>query len=804
MDSLFEALFKYRPLLFERGELALSTPWPLGLVLGAGALLAAVAVFSYLPARGDARPLDRGMMAGLRILALAVVLLCLLQPTLVLESTVPQRNFVAVLVDDSESMTIEDAGARSRSAVASEAIDAGDEASLASRIGERFAVRLFRFGEDASRLEGPDALRHDASVTRIGPGLDLARRELEGVPLSGVVVLSDGGDDGGENLEEALLGVRASGVPVYTVGVGAERVSPDVQVDRVEMPRRALRGSAVNVSVVLTHYGLGGRSVPLVVEEEGVQVEEREVTLPGDGEPAVVHLPLRLEEAGSRLLRFAVPEQPGESVTENNVREVLVEVEERTEKILYVEGRPRFEAKFLRRAVGGDDLLQVVLLQRTANEKFLRLDVDDPQELVGGFPRSREELFRYRALILGSVEASFFTTDQLRMIADFVSRRGGTLLALGGPDAFGRGGYAGTAVADVLPVRIDGSRPIGDRRAVTELSVRPTPAGRSHAALQLAGDGVLGAPGSPGGATDGGGNGAPGIAARSPQETPWREGTPLARNDEELWARLPQLTTLNPMRDLKPGATALLVGDAEDTPGELVVLADQRYGRGRTLALTVQDTWIWQMHADIPVDDPTHERFWRQLLRWTVAGVPERVTVEPLPAPTEPGRPVELTAQVTDSAFLRVNDARVRALVTGPGGEIREVPLSWDGEESGTYRGRYVPEAEGVHRVEVVAASGGDESELGRDALPLLAGPAHREHFDPGMNAPLLRRIAEETGGRFYTPETASQLPEDLTYTGAGITLTEELDLWDMPAFFLLLLLLVGAEWGYRRARGLA
>ncbi len=112
--------------------------------------------------------------------------------------------------------------------------------------------------------------------------------------------------------------------------------------------------------------------------------------------------------------------------------------------------------KFLRRAVNDDKNLAVVTLQRTADNKYLRLlDVDDPEQLLAGFPKTREELFAYRGLMLGSIEAGAFTGDQLRMIAEFVERRGGGLLMLGGPRAFAEGGYAGTPVADALPVTIE-------------------------------------------------------------------------------------------------------------------------------------------------------------------------------------------------------------------------------------------------------------------------------------------------------------------------------------------------------------
>ena len=162
-----------------------------------------------------------------------------------------------------------------------------------------------------------------------------------------------------------------------------------------------------------------------------------------------------VNEAGPRVLRFRVSPQEGELVTENNAREALIDVRDRKEKILYFEGEPRFEYKFIRRAIPEGDNLIVTSLMRTADNKHMRQGVDGPDELVAGFPKTREELFAYRALIIGSLEAAAFTGDQLRMIAEFVDRRGGGLLMLGGPRAFAEGGYAGTAVADVLPVVLD-------------------------------------------------------------------------------------------------------------------------------------------------------------------------------------------------------------------------------------------------------------------------------------------------------------------------------------------------------------
>jgi len=511
--------------------------------------------------------------------------------------------------------------------------------------------------------------------------------------------------------------------------------------------------------VVVSQSGYAGRTVPLVVEDEGQTLASQEVTLPPDGEPSTVRVRFTLAEPGPRVLSFRVGVQDGEQVTQNNVRQALVTVKDRRERVLYVEGEPRFEMKFLRRAAAGDPNLQVVMLQRTADRKFLRLDIDAPEDLAGGFPKTREELFAYRGLVLGSIEATAFTADQQRMIADFVSERGGGLLALGGRRAFAEGGYAGTAVADVLPVQLDDAK--AGAGFVEEIKVKPTRLGVTHVATQIAETEQLSA---------------------------------------ERWALLPALTTVNPVRRVKPGAAVLLEGKSA-APDAQVVLAYQRYGAGKVLAMPVQDSWIWQMHADIPAEDMTHETLWRRLLRWLVDAVPERVTASVDRDRVEAGDAVTVTAAVRDGGFLGLNDAAVVAKVTGPRGERRDVPMSFVVDRDGEYRATFEAADDGLYEV-AVDARRGDEP-VGADTAFVRAAPDDEEYFDAAMRATLLERIAEDTGGRFYTASTAGSLADDITYLGRGVTVVQEKDLWDMPIVLALLVGLVGGEWFLRRRVGL-
>jgi len=765
LEAPFELFFKYRPTLFQRGNLVLGVPWPVLVGLLGLVLLLTPTLLRYARARGRTDSRDRLILTGLRASLLALLVFCLCRPALVLSTVVPQQSFVGVLVDDSISMRIADGDGRARSEFVRAAL-ADSRSPLREALEARFKLRYLRFAEHAERVAQLDGLQFDGEGTDVGAALDRARQELSGAPLAGLVVVSDGADNKGGALTEALVALRAAGVPVSVIGLGQERFERDLEVSRVEAPREVLAGTTLAADVHLTQRGLAGQRAQLVVEDGGRVVHTEELELPAVGELSLrVHA--TASEPGARVFGFRVLPLAGEQLAQNNRREVLIRVADREEKILYFEGEPRFEAKFLRRAVDGDHNLRVVTLLRTSENKFYRVGVDDAEELSGGFPKTREELYRYRGLILGSIEASFFSADQLRMIGEFVSERGGGLLMLGGRHSFSEGGYAGTPVADALPVLLEpraaGASPRESKPFFANVAVELTPFGRTHALTQLR-------------ATE--------------------------AESAERWKALPALSIVNPVSRAKPGAATLLSAAVTGQDAPQVVLAYQRYGSGKALAFTVQDSWQWQMGSAIPLDDPTHEGLWRQMLRWLVSDVPGPVRVTPSADRVSPGRSVELRVEVRDEAYVPLNDARVVAVVTDPAGNDHELPAEWSVERDGEYRARFATDASGLYAVRVDASRRGEP--IGTATTSVEAVPIAEEYFGAERRTALLKRIAEETGGRFYTPATVAGLPEDLRYTESGSTVKERKELWDMPALFLTALILACGEWGYRKWRGLA
>jgi uncharacterized membrane protein len=765
IESAYQFLFKYTSDVFERGDFVWgSSRWMAGLVLvaaGAGAY----ALLTYRSVRLG--PRDRAVLTTLRIATLALLAVCLLRPMLILKVAVPQQNFVGVLLDDSRSMQVADLEGHPRGNYVTENFS-GPAGPLLAKLSEKFVVRTYRFSSFTERLNASTDLTFSGTGTQLGEALGRAKDELAGLPLSGLIVVTDGADTSEATLDTSITELKAENIPVFAVGVGEEKMARDIQVSRVETPRQALKGSFLVVDVVLTQTGFEGQTLPLVVESEGRVVDTQDIPMPDDGEATTVRVRFEVDEGGLRRFKFRIPEQAGEQVPQNNARETVIEVIDRRVKLLYLEGEPRFEAKFVKQALEKDPNIQVVLLQRTAAAtpssptKFLRLGIDSPDELLEGFPLKEEELFSYSGLILGSVEASAFTLEQLRMISEFVSRRGGGLLTLGGRRAFGEGGWGGTPVAEALPIVLDAAANAKAGQYFSQVLVEPARAGLSHPIAQLAS---------------------------------------TEKSSIEAWGKLPPLTSVNPIDKVKPGATVLLQG--EDERGrQQVILSAQRYGRGKALSFAVQDSWLWRMHAKMDAADMTHHHFWQRLLRWVVDGVPGQVDVSSAPERVEPREAVTLTAQVADKKYNDVSDARVVASVRSPTGVVTEVPLSWTVKRDGEYQAKFAPAEEGTYEVRVTASKDGET--LGTSVTHLRAAPSDREYFDPAMRGSLLRRLAEETDGKFFKSGDTSGLTDALTLSGRGVTVVEEKDLWDMPVFFLMLVALSGGEWLYRRARGLA
>jgi len=247
----------------------------------------------------------------------------------------------------------------------------------------------------------------------------------------------------------------------------------------------------------------------------------------------------------------------------------------------------------------------------------------------------------------------------------------------------------------------------------------------------------------------------------------------------------------------KPGAVVLL--DALPTTGGRVpLLITQNFGRGRAAVFATGGSWRWQMLQ--PLADKTHEMFYQQLLRWLVSDTPRKVTTSIPKQLLSDESHVTLRAEIRDRTYLPASDAKAEAHILGPNGLAEGVELRPDPIENGVFTAEWTVPRPGSYLVEVVANRGSEE--LGRDAITFRREDGVAENFHTQQNRELLQKLASETGGRYYRPQEAQKLGQDISYSEAGITVRETRDLWDMPAVFLLLLAVRAAEWLLRRKWG--
>jgi hypothetical protein len=228
------------------------------------------------------------------------------------------------------------------------------------------------------------------------------------------------------------------------------------------------------------------------------------------------------------------------------------------------------------------------------------------------------------------------------------------------------------------------------------------------------------------------------------------------------------------------------------------LLVTENYGRGRTAVFATSGTWrwvMWQDHTDI-----THKTFWQQLMRYLVSDSPGRVAASTPRAVLPDETKVTLRAEVRDKAFKPVPNAVVEAHIVGPDGAASSVEMTPLPTEEGAYTADWNAEKPGSYVAEIVA--GRDTEELGRGVAIFRREDGVAENFHTAQNRELLQTLANQTGGRYYSASNAGRLADEISYSDAGITTRETKDLWDMPAVFLLALLLRGSEWVLRRRWG--
>lgn len=763
MDQLIQFFFKHNWSTFAKGRLGFANrPSWVWLALGAVAL-GLLIYFLYVRPGYRINSKSKFGLIALRATLLALLLILLMRPVIVVPSIIPKSSSVAVIVDDSRSMRLNDENGRSRIDATKEILAPNHQ--FARGLDEKFKVSLYGFSAGASKIKDASELKAEGAVTDIVNALRGAVNDQSASSLSAIVLLSDGGTNTSRDLGAELRELRAKNIPVFTVGVGAASRFKDAEMSRVTTPRRVLAGSAVIADALVRLSGYGSSKVIVAISEDGRALKTQTLDVKG-GEAETLTVEFTPSSPGAHRYTFEIKPLDGEMTVENNAQDTLIEVTNDHPKVLYIEGEPRWEYGFMRKALAKNEKnLILVSSLRSAESKFYRQGVESGGELTTGFPTTDEELFGYQGVVIGSVEANFFSYDQLKNIEQFAARRGGGVLMLGGARSFDAGKYANTPIADLSPLYLNDQVEEYETQVASNFKASLTPRGRAHAVTRLNEDRALSA-------------------------KAWEEAPPIS---------IPELLT-----SAKPGATVILEASAiNDRNRTAPLLVEERYGRGRSMALTANDTWRWRM--ELPSQNNSHETFWRQLLRYLVSATPRQYEVAAERDVYTKGDMVVLRGEVSDKKFNPITDAQVVARVTKPSGATAEIPLKVTRLATGSgadYRNEFTPDENGLHKIEMIARRGA--TTLGEAQSTFMITDRTREFHDAAQNVELLKRAAAETGGKYFPLGAAGELLDEITMLEGKNSERVSKDLWDMPINFILLIGLAGAEWFLRKRKGLA
>jgi uncharacterized membrane protein len=770
---MFEFFCKYPRSVYARGQFALLGAWPKWILVLLVVAVAAGLAWLIRSRLSRAAPVMRGwriwVVWGLQTLLASLLLVLLWHPAITIAELKPQQNIIAVLVDDSRSMAITEGGF-TRQAEAVKALQNGVLASL----NRSFQTRLYRVDDVPARIDKLEDLKPNAPSTRIGDSLKQLSDETSDLPIGAVVLLSDGDDNSGGIGADAINALRARHIPVHTVGFGRERAGHDVELDDVVVAPRALADSRLAAKVTFHQRGYAGAKINLTVRDasapQGKILASRSVTLGPDGNLQSETLMFDIGGAGARTLQIAAVPLAGEENTANNALTRVVNVGSEPRRILYIEGEPRWEYKFIRQAEEDDRMVQIASMVRTSENKIYRQGISDPKELADGFPSRAEDLFAYQGLIIGSVEGGYFTPAKQELIREFVDRRGGGLLLLGGQFALADGGWSASNLTDVFPTTLPTQASTFHREADPK-------SGTTHTTAELAPAGV------------------DNIITRLVDD-------PAA--NAAKWKKLPYLMDYEDPGTPKPGA-AVLANMITPEGRRLPLLITENFGRGRTAIMATGGSWRWQMSS--PLGDTAHDLFWQQLLRWLVSDTPGHVAASVPSQMLFDNGAVTLSADVRDQQYNPAPDAKVEAHILGPSGVSALVEMTPVPDNPGQFQAAWSAPKAGAYLTEVTAqrsdTTTGTAKELGRDVLTFQRMDGVAENFHTEQNRELLERLAAQTGGQYWKATDLGKLAGAIPFSEAGVSVRETKDLWDLPLVFLVLLLLRFSEWWLRRKWGI-
>lgn len=736
----FVKTFSYRPV------------WPFWLLALLVIASAGLLIWQYMRLKRHLTFRQTVLLCCLRAAALALLLFFAFDPSLLVSKTETVKPKLAILIDTSQSMALKDTNDRSRLEEARDMLTQG-EVPILNKLTEKYDVSLYSFADGLRSLEASELAGLNAqgrlselisALFRMGDSGELPRAAL-------ALILSDGKIRWDAEAEKLLSRLK---VPLWTVPLASLEGYRDLAITEVKVADLAFRDKPVRIDLTIKGYGYAGTSIPVVLKRKEKLLARTSALINKEHFQGIFSLSFVPREIGQYQLSLAMPVKPGEKLSANNSADILINVLRDKIRVLMVSGNPSFGYRFLRTALKGDpsiDLLSFVIL-RTPTDV---MNVPQNEQALIPFPVDTlfdKDLDNFDLVIFDNFSfVSYFGTPYLENIKQFV-QKGGAFAMLGGDKSFGDGGYGGTPLEEIMPLKLASA---SSYQSGEMDSLQLTSAGREHPLTRLVAD---------------------------------------KKENIRLWQELLAIDGYNRLQPSDLGS--VLVSARRDIP----LLAVANAGEGRTLALATDYAWKWYMgRVAKGQSNQPYLRLMTQMVRWLVRdpGL-SMVEIEP---PRAAGVNEESQLKVKVRQPVESGAIRLSAWVIGPDGA--KEPLNMPAAGSGQYAARFVPDKEGVYSFTVEVRA--KDQLLDRVESKLIVSTASGELVDPAPDTELLSTLARLSGGRFL--DNSGQLGQLISIDGqpSQTRLLEQrrLPLWGTPFALALVLITLSLEWFLRRRWGL-
>ncbi len=749
------------------------------------AAVAGLVVVVYLRETTGRRAGLRGLLIALRLAAVILVLVMISQMILSLKRT--GLPFVALLIDDSTSMGVEDRylDPKLREKLQARVQQAGydqltrlnlaktllleRDTDLLNKLDRDYQLRTYFLAESAQLQSGSATQLRDrirdltpqGDATQLGRGLRTVLNDLRGTPPAAIVLLSDGITTDGESLSEAAAYARKKGVPLYTVAIGDDQPTRDLRISDLLVDETVFVNDIVQFEFTLEARGYPGQSLEIELREKNQSQPLASITVEADatGQPQKVRLPYRPTVVGDFEYTIDIPARGDERNPENNHQSRLVSVRKEQIRVLLAQSYPCFEFRYLKNLLERDTTIELKTVLQEADPQYAEAD----KTALAVFPLTKDELFDFDVVIFADVNPGFLSSSVLDHLSAFVREKGGGLILIAGP-LYMPQAFQGTPLEPLVPVDLKTvSGPAPSESLTQGFQVVPTELGLTSSPMQL-GD--------------------------SPEET------------SRIWKDLPPLYWHLEVNKLQPAARVLaehpthILADGRHAP--LIVL--EYAGAGKVLFHAMDETWRWRLQ----VGDVYFARYWIQSLRYLsrskLLGKDGGAELAVDRREYRRGEPVRLRVRFLDERLAPINDEGVNVIVQRNAQEQRTVTLRRVAANQGVFEGTLPQPLEGDYHAWMIAPQL-QGSAPSCDFL-IEAPPGELERLE--MDRAELERSAQHTGGKMYTMNSARQLLRDLP-TGRQIPLDTlpAIHLWRQWPLLLLFLLLLVAEWVTRKRVGL-